>query len=142
MQSLPDSYLVELARQLAFLSAFLGGFAATFLVTLLVVESTRRIAGWVIGSAATAACSFVVAVIASVMLTTVLHPDVPTNVRSASSIETARIVSTLGFGIGVIALLVSVGLSGWIRSRQSGIMTSVVSFISLVLVSWALGGFG
>lgn len=141
MQSLPDSYLVEIARQLAFLSAFLGGFAATFLATLLVVASSKRIVGWVIGTAATAACSFVVAVIASVMLTIVLHPDVPANVSSASSAEIARIISMLGFTIGVIVLLVSVGLSGWIRSRQSGIVTSVVSFISLVLVSWALGGF-
>lgn len=142
MQSLSDSYLVEISRQLAFLSAFLGGFAATFLATLLVVASSRRIAGWVIGSAATAACSFVVSVISSVMLTIVLHPDVPTNVGSASSIDVARVVSTLGFGIGVISLLVSVGLSGWVRSRQSGIATSAVSSISLVLVFWAFGGFG
>ena len=141
MQTLSNSYLAEISRQLAFLSAFLGGFSATFLATLLVVASSKRVADWVVGSAATAACSFVVAVVASVMLTIVLHPDVPSNVASGSSIGTARIVSTLGFGIGVIALLVSVGLSGWVRSRQSGIATSVVSFISLVLVLWALGGF-
>ena len=141
MQTLSNSYLAEISRQLAFLSAFLGGFSATFLATLLVVASSRRIAGWVVGSAATAACSFVVAVVASVMLTIVLHPDAPSNVGNGTSIESARIVSTLGFGIGVIALLVSVGLSGWVRSRQSGIVTSIVSVISLVLVLWALGGF-
>ncbi len=142
MQTLPDSYLVEIARQFAFLSAFLGGFAATFLATLLVVGSAKRVADWVVGSAATAACSFVVAVIASVMLTIALHPDVPSNVASGSSVEIARVVSSLGFGAGVIALLVSVGLSGWVRSRQSGIATSTVSFISLVLVFWAFAGFG
>ena len=141
MQILSDSYLAEISRQLAFLSAFLGGFSATFLATLLVVSSSKRIAGWVVCSAATAACSFVVAVIASVMLTIVLHPDVPVNVKSNASTETARIVSTLGFSIGVISLLVSVGLSGWVRSRQSGIVTSVVSFTSLILVLWAIAGF-
>ena len=142
MQSLPDSYLIELARQMAFLGAFLGGFAATFLATLLVVDSSKRIAGWVIVSSATAACSFVVAVIASVMLTIVLHPDVPSNISSGSSVGTARIVSSLGFGAGVFALLTSIGLSGWVRSRQTGIATSVISFVGLILVSWALGGFG
>ncbi len=141
MQVLEDSYLVELAQQIAFLSAFLGGFAATFLATLLVVDSSKRIGGWVVGSAAVAACSFVVAVIASVMLTTVLHPDAPINVSSGASVEMARIVSTLCFGAGVFALLASVGLSGWVRSRQTGIVTSVISFIGLVLVSWALAGF-
>jgi hypothetical protein len=141
MQALSNSYLAEISQQLAFLGAFLGGFSATFLATLLVVASSKRMAGWVVGSAATAACSFVVAVIASVMLTIVLHPDVPSNVASGASTGTARIVSTLGFGIGVIALLVSVGLSGWVRSRQTGIATSAVASISLVLVLWALGGF-
>lgn len=142
MQSLPDSYLIELARQIAFLGAFLGGFAATFLATLLVVDSAKRIAGWIIGLAAAAACSFVVAVIAAVMLTTVLHPDVPLNVRDGASIGTARVITTLGFGAGVYALLASVGLSGWIRSRHTGIATSVISLVALILASWALGGFG
>lgn len=141
MQTLSNSYLAEISRQLAFLSAFLGGFSATFMATLLVVASSKRVASWVVGSAATAACSFVVAVIAAVMLTIVLHPDVPSNVASDASTGTARIVSTLGFAIGAISLLVSVGLSGWVRSRQTGIATSAVSAISLVLVLWALGGF-
>jgi len=107
MQILSNAYLAEISRQLAFLSAFLGGFSATFLATLLVLTSSKRITDWVVGSAAVAACSFVVAVIASVMLTVVLHPEVPSNVESSASIDTARIVSTLGLGIGVIALLVS-----------------------------------
>lgn len=134
--------MIELARQIAFLGAFLGGFAATFLATLLVVDSSKRVVGWVVGFAATAACSFVVAAVASVMLTIVLHPDVPVNVRSEASIDTARIVSVLGFGAGVTALLLSVGLSGWVRSRQSGIATSVVAAIGLALVCWGIAGFG
>ena len=142
LQPLSDNYLIELARQLAFLGAFLGGFAATFLATLLIADSSKRIAGWVIGTAATAACGFVVAVIASVMLTTVLHPDAPSNVSSGAAIRVARIVSSLSFGAGVFALLASVGLSGWVRSRQTGIATSIISFVGLALVSWALGGFG
>lgn len=141
MQTLSNSYLAEISHQIAFLSAFLGGFSATFMATLLVVASSKRIAGWVVGSAATAACSFVVGAVASVTLTIGLHPDAPSNIAIGASSGTARIVSTLGFGIGVIALLTSVGLSGWIRSRQTGIATSAVSSISLVLVLWALGGF-
>ena len=142
MQALPDSYLMEIARQLAFLGAFLGGFAATFLATLLVVDSSKRIASWTIGSAATAACGFIVAVIASVMLTTVLHPDAPSNVGDGASIGTARIVSSVSFAVGLIALLVSIGLSGWVRSRRTGIATSVVAGFGLILVFWAFAGFG
>lgn len=142
MQSLTDSYLIELARQIAFLSAFLGGFAATFLATLLMIKSSKRVAGLVIGFSATAACSFVVAVIASVMLISVLHPEAPINVSAGASTGVGRIVSTLGFAVGVYALLTSVGLSGWVRSRHTGISTSVVAFVGMVFVSWAIGGFG
>jgi len=141
LQILPDSYLIEIARQFALLSAFLGGFTATFLATLLFIGSSKRIADWVVGSAAAAACSFIVGVIASVMLTIVLHPDAPENVIHGSSVDTARVVSSLGFGFGVFALLVSIGLSDWIRSRKSGIATSAVSFVGLFLVTWALTGF-
>jgi len=141
VQALSSSYLSEISRQLAFLGTFLGGFSATFLATLLVPGSSKRVAGWVIGSAAMASCSFVVSVIASVMLTIVLHPDVPSNVAGGASVGIARIVSAVGFGIGVMALLVSVGLSGWVRSRQTGIVTSAASLTSLVLVLWAMGGF-
>ena len=76
------------------------------------------------------------------MLGTVLHPDVPAGVRAGSSLDTARVVCVLGFGLGVVALLVSVGLSGWIRSRRSGIVTSTVAGIGLILVCWAMAGFG
>lgn len=142
MQSLPSSYLAEMARQVAFISAFLGGFAATFLATLLVANPTRKSADWSIGCSAVAASCFVVAVIASVTQTVVLHPDAPANVTAGSSIDTARIVGTLGFGFGVYALLGSVGVSGWIRSRRMGLVTSVAAGAGAILVSWALVGFG
>ena len=141
MQALTDAYLLELSRQLAFLGAFLGGFAATFLVTVLVSHAPRRVAGWVVGAAAVAACAFVVSVVASVMLTTVLHPDVPANVRAHASVGTGRVVNSLSFGLGVFALLAAVGLSGWLRSRRTGLVTGSAAVVALILVAWALAGF-
>ena len=142
MQPLSETYLVDLARQLAFLGAFLGGFAATFLATLLLVAPARRLAGWVVGSSAFAACSFVVTVVASVTMTTVLHPEAPRRVAAGASADVARLVSSGSFGLGVMALLVGVGLSGWLRSRNTGIATSIMALGSLILVIWATAGFG
>ncbi len=141
MQTLPSSYLMEMAKQLAFLSAFLGGFAATFLATLLVAGSEKKIADWSIGSAAVSASGFVVSVIASVMITVVLHPDVPGNVAAGVSVNGARIISALSFGLGVYALLLSVGLCGWVRSRRLGMITSIAAGVGILLVSWAFIGF-
>lgn len=141
MQTLPPDYLAEIARQIAFLSAFLGGFAATFLATLLVAGSPRRVAGWAIGGAAVAAGSFIIAIVAAVMLTIVSHPEVPPNVLAGSSVLRARLISTLGFFIGLLALLASLGLSGWIRSRKTGIATTVAASLATAMVLWAALGF-
>ena len=141
MQPLPPNYLAEIARQIAFLSVFLGGFAATFLATLIVTNSAKKTADWSIGCSAIAASCFVVAVIASVMLTIVLHPEVPSNISAGSSVDKARVVFILGFGLGVYALLGSVGISGWIRSRKLGMVTSASAGLGVILVSWAFLGF-
>src|ERR1041385_9120721 len=41
--------MVELFRQLAFISALIGGFSLAFLVQLLTAHVERRVAGWTIG---------------------------------------------------------------------------------------------
>lgn len=141
MQSLSSNYLVEIAQQIAFVSAFLGGFSATFLATLIVYSSSKKSTDWAIWCSAFAASCFIVAVIGSVMLTVVLHPDAPSNAKAGASIITARIVSGLGFVLGVYALLGSVGVSGWIRSRKNGIITSTSAGLGVYFVTWALLSF-
>lgn len=125
MQTLNPDYLVELARQFSFVCAFLGGFAATFMATLLVVSPSRRIGGWAIGASACAAVAFIVGALAASMLIVVLHPHAPANITGMSAVTTARVMSGMGFLIGIHALLAAIGLSGWLRSREVGIVTSL-----------------
>jgi hypothetical protein len=140
MRNLPPAYFVELFRQLAFLSVFLGGFAATFLATLLAVDSPRKAAGWAIGSAAFSAAFFIITAMASVMLVSVLHPDIPADLQAGVSIVNGRIVSALSFILGMYALLLGVGVSGWIRSRSLGLVTSLAAGLAAVVVTWILMG--
>jgi len=141
VQALPLDYLAEIARQIAFLSAFLGGFAATFLATLLAANSPKRVAGWTIGCVAFSASWFVIAVIASVMLAVVLHPNAPSNVAASSSVTHARVTSALAFTFGIYALLIGMGMSGWIRSRRTGIATLLAAILGGIVVTWAVLGF-
>ncbi|MCP4291239.1 MAG: hypothetical protein GY780_05330 [bacterium] len=141
-QSLPADYLAEISRQIAFVSAFLGGFAATFLATLLMVKSEKRIAGWVLGCVAFSASAFIVSVVAAVTLIVVSHPSVPRNVSAGASTAPARVVCILSFVLGIYSLLASVGISGWLRSRNVGLATSISGGLGLILVTWAITGFG
>lgn len=141
MDELAPAYLVELSRQMGFLAAFLGGFAGILLQLLLPAKQPPRVVATAIGFTITAAVAFIVTLTASTMLGAVLHPDAPSYVANAPGLDRARAVLTLSFLLGLYALLVSLGLSGWIRSRGAGLTTSLVAGIGLTLVTWGVAGF-
>ncbi|MGH8093278.1 MAG: hypothetical protein ACREIF_07395 [Chthoniobacterales bacterium] len=128
-------FFSEIGRQIGFLSAFLGGFAATFLGILLQSPNSRRHVGWAAGAAAVAAASFMVAVIAGTLVVIVLHPGAPPDIAAPEFLPFVRTVILAAFALGIYSNLLSLGLSGWIRSRQLGIVTSLAAFISAVIVS-------
>jgi hypothetical protein len=139
MQELPPEYLAEIARQIAFVSAFLGGFAATFLGTLLFAPSERRIAAWAISSSAMSACAFIVTVLALSMLVVNLRPDAPAAVvADAGQAVRARIVGFFSFMLGMYSLLASIGLSGWLRSRRLGWLTTMIALVAAILATWTI----
>lgn len=135
MQSFNAEFLAETGRQIASLSAFLGGFAATFLGILLQSPNARRHVGWAAGSAAVASASFILAVISGTAIAIVLHPAAPKDLATPLFVPQVSRLMLLTFGLGIFSTLLSLGLSGWIRSRQLGIVTSMAALISAVIVS-------
>lgn len=140
MEKLVPGYLSAIAIQVGGLSAFLGGFAATFLGTLLALGGRGRTASLSIGFAVSSSVAFIVAVVASTGLVAVLHPQAPQAL--ASSPVGARAVMVLGFLVGLYTLLLSLALSGWSRSRGTGLTTSVAAGLGMILVSWMVVGVG
>jgi hypothetical protein len=133
VEVLSPAYLAALAGQIGSLSAFLGGFAATFLALLLTMERDDRLGEAAIGCAAGASALFVAAVVACTGLTAMLHPEAPARVAGAST-ALARGVMTGAFGLGTLLLLAALGLSGWMRSRRLGRITSAASGAGALLV--------
>lgn len=134
MEALAPAYLSALASQLGSLSAFLGGFAATFLGTLLALGGRGRTASLAIGFAAASSAAFIVCVVASTALVSVLHPLAPATARAASP-DAARTILTLSFVLGLYALLASLGLSGWSRSKGTGWTTSLAAGVGAALAT-------
>ena len=141
MDQLPAAYLAHIASQIGFLSAFLGGFAATLLALLLTTSGDRRVGTWAVGFCAAAAIAVIISVIGSTMLVTVLHPEAPSRLLDQDAVNRARLVSTLGFMLALYCLLITIGLGGWLRSRRTGLITSVLAAIGLVIATWGFGGF-
>lgn len=131
MLALAPDYLSTIATQIGGVSAFLGGFAATFLAMFLTLGHQSRAATIAITASTIASVAFVVTVIATTALIAALHPHAPSG--AAASARSAQLLMTLMFLIGMFALLVSLGASGWTRSRTIGRATSAIAAVGVVL---------
>ena len=129
-QELKASYIVAVAEQISFVSAFLGGVSATILFSVILFSSKKRVVAFLIATSALSACSLLVSVISGWRLTIGLHPDLPF-VPDPEKIELLWNSLIAGYGLGVNSLIVSIGLSGWIRSRRIGVVTSIIAAISI-----------
>ncbi|MEM7705305.1 MAG: hypothetical protein AAF358_07130 [Pseudomonadota bacterium] len=130
-QELKASYVVAVAEQISFVSAFLGGVAATILFSVIIFASEKRIVTFLVATATLSACSLLVSVIAGWRLIIALHPDLP---FTPDPDKVTLLWNSLiaGYSLGVNSLIVSIGLSGWIRSRLTGIVTSTIAAASIV----------
>jgi len=135
MQPVNAEFLAETGRQIASLNAFLGGFAATFFGILLQSPNSRRHVGWAAGAAAVASASFILAVISGTTLALVMHPGAPPGIAKPTFLPQVRSLILIAFSCGIYSILLSLGLSGWIRSRQLGIVTSVAALVSAAIVT-------
>jgi hypothetical protein len=136
MVELAPGYIVDLATQVGFLSAFLGGFAATLFGVLLTNDKRSRAVFAAIVLAAGSGIAFVVAVTATTQIVSTAHPEAPA-MMARQSVATARVLMTVGFGLGVCGLLACIGAAGWIRSRATGIATTLLAVLGAVGVTLA-----
>ncbi|MEM7691561.1 MAG: hypothetical protein AAF194_03830 [Pseudomonadota bacterium] len=129
---LKASYVVAVAEQLSFVSAFLGGVSATILFTVIIFSSDKKVVSLVIAASALSACSLLVCVISGWRLTIGLHPDLPFS-ADPEKLDALWKLLIASYSLGVISLLASTGLSGWIRSPRTGIVTSLLAGIAIFL---------
>lgn len=128
---LNSQYIVTVAEQLLFVSAFLGGISATILVTIVVFTSQKKSVNWIVSFASLAACSLLISVVASWRLIILLHPDlmIPINAIVINVLWSGMLI---GYGLGFFSLLVSIGLSGWLRTKRDGIITSTIACVAIL----------
>ena len=122
--------MAEFYRQFAFVSSVLAGFAFAFYSTLLVAAHEFF---------AVAASVAFLPVTLGMTFGAVRAVNRPTEF-SLSKLETDPQIALLSilFLTGVVSLLTSFGVSGWIRSRGLGIATTSLSLIGALAAFAAL----
>ncbi|MEO1654619.1 MAG: hypothetical protein AAFU64_13825 [Bacteroidota bacterium] len=125
-------------EQLALISAILGGFAFTFLATILSMSQKAKIIDFTfIISVISSILFFISALGWSLMAMSVKVAQDPVKLAFA---DKHRLLSLL-FIAGVFSLVSSLGLSGWIRSRRMGIITTFVALLGLITIFYILRDF-
>jgi hypothetical protein len=132
-------FYAEAYRQIAFVSAVLGGFSVAFLGVLLVAGDERKLAGWTIGISIASSVMFIIATFLDSFLVFTLPgfaaqslEDLPESVLGIAG------WAVFAFYGGVFALLSSLSLGGWLRSKQVGIAaTSISAFAALIILRGA-----
>lgn len=129
MPGVNAAFMTAVAEQLAFVSAFLGGVSATILVTIVVFVDPKRSVSWIVAASSLAACSLLIAVVASWRLIILLNTQMSSQVGQ-DMIAVLWSSMLLGYGVGFLSLLACIGLAGWIRSRKLGIITTTMAAIA------------
>lgn len=138
MDALPFEYWNKLSSQFIIMSVFLGGFSIAITANLLINKSESGLYNAILKLATTSSSGFLTAVFAmtSILLgTTEGNP----NMATQSELNSPRIIGMLGYFVGVLSLLSIIGLSGWTKSRGTGIFTTVVSAITFILFIISIG---
>ncbi len=131
---MPVENLLQEYNQIATLSGILAGFAFSAVIQLLSVDRPGRLMTTVIILFSASAATLLFTLFAFVM-------------GSAAIAELNREISelsgwtTLAFLILMLGLnlfLLGVGLTGWLRSRATGIITSLAALTVFCLTTWLL----
>ncbi|PEN13015.1 hypothetical protein CRI94_10185 [Longibacter salinarum] len=142
---IPES-AAEIQNQLAFISAVLGGFSISLAIGWLQMgaesEIMKRTVTWAAGAAVTAALSLLVATVAGAwgVIWLAERPDMGRQAQMPGPLLTAFRLSGQAFLLGISALLVSLGISGWTRSRALGWATSAGAGLAAIILTYFLIG--
>ncbi|WP_394975442.1 hypothetical protein [uncultured Croceitalea sp.] len=133
MLELQPEYLNKIANQLIIINSLLGGFSIAVMANLLITKSEGNIGAWLLKVSILAAAFFLITVFAMtkiVMMTTEGYPiDFET-----SELTFPKIVGFASFVLGIVSLCMLLGLSGWNKSRATGIFSTSVGVVTLVLI--------
>lgn len=128
-----ENYLAE-AGALATLAGILAGFAISAVVQLLSSNPEGKLTTAVIVTFSASTVMFLYSLIVFVL---VFAATAESN-AIITSLDTLGTIALLVLLAAVFVFLGAIGLAGWIRSRTTGILTSIFALITMCLTAIAI----
>lgn len=126
-------YWNKLADHFVFISSLLGGFSIAVVASLIAYDSKNRFVIYILKAATVAAGCFLVSVFAMTDILMKTTPGYPTHVVENDWLL-SRVIGMGALFFGIISLLIVISLSGWTKSRRTGIFTTIVGVLTFLLV--------
>ena len=141
--NLSPEIIAELFRQCAFISALIAGFSFAFLAVILTNKTTKQIDDWTAGFAIAATAGLIVCALGwTLSVPRVLELSANISANTPVQLPESYLSIHRSLSITFIAcfffFLTSLGLSGWIRSRRLGVVSSILTIIAAVYAIWIL----
>lgn len=133
MLELQPEYLNKIANQLIVISSLLSGFSIAVLANLLVTKSEEKISNYILKITTVAASCFLVTVFSMTKILMMTTEGYPFNM-SSSDLWIPKITGFGTFMIGILSLSLLIALSGWTKSKQTGIFTSTIAILTLIMI--------
>ena len=130
----------EYYRQFAFVSSVLAGFAFTFYAALLAMNRESRAASVASLLTVTASVCFLIVTLATTFSAAYMA-RLPPGSELPPALAAQLSPISIAFSFGILLMLASFGLGGWIRSRRVGFATTAVAVVGVIGVCFALWPF-
>lgn len=126
-------YLNTVSNQLILISSLMSGFSIAILANLLTYKTDNKMATYVFRLTSVAAGCFLVTVFALTKIIKMTTEGYKYETTAEDFAFTAGLTS-IAFVIGIFTLSVVIALSGWIKSKKTGIFTTIVGFLTLLFI--------
>jgi hypothetical protein len=128
-----ENYIAETAA-LAGLAGIMGGFSLAAVVQMLTAGSGGKLATAGIVVFSGASVMFLYSLIVAVLSLSAAAELA----RAPTELDNLNIGALLIMFAAIYVFISGIGLSGWIRSRIAGILTSILALITMCMVTYAI----
>lgn len=126
-------YWNTLANQLILISSLLSGFSIAIVANLIVSERNNKLNNRLLKTATISAGCFLVSIFAMTKISMVTTPGGYLKNITEDDFFIPRTIGMITFLIGLFALTTLISLSGWTKSKKTGIFTTTIGTITLLL---------
>ena len=126
-------YWNKLADQIIVISSLLGGFSIAMIANFLVSDTKTRLARNIMKTSVLAASSFLASVFAMTKVLMMTTEGFPFKITEGD-LRIPTLIGSMAFVFGIMSLITMISLSGWTKSKKTGLFTTVVGILTFILI--------